>query len=145
VTGFQCQSANRGLAAAWRAGDLVQETLLRVARRWGKVRAMAYPGAYARRVLVNLALDGARRRSRERDELITDDGFGHPPDEASVRAFRAIEDLAMFRSAFTALTGPCWCSATGATYPRPRPSGHVGGYLRALVRSEVSSGSGPRG
>jgi len=82
VTGFQCQSANRGLAAAWRAGDLVQETLLRVARRWGKVRTMAYPGAYARRVLVNLALVGAKRRSRERDELITDDGLGHPPDEA---------------------------------------------------------------
>lgn len=87
------------------AEDLVQETLLRVARRWGKVRTMAYPGAYARRVLVNLALDGARRRSRERDELITDEGFGHPPDEAAVQAFRTIEDLAVFRSAFTALTG----------------------------------------
>jgi RNA polymerase sigma-70 factor (sigma-E family) len=86
------------------AEDLVQETLLRVARRWGKVRTMAHPGAYARRVLVNLALDGAKRRSRERDELITDD-FGHSPDETAARAFRTIEDLAVFRSAFAALTG----------------------------------------
>jgi RNA polymerase sigma-70 factor (sigma-E family) len=45
------------------AEDLVQETLLRVARHWPKVRAMEYPAAYARRVLVNVALDGAERRA----------------------------------------------------------------------------------
>jgi RNA polymerase sigma-70 factor (sigma-E family) len=51
------------------AEDLVQETLLRVARRWPRVRRMDTPRAYARRILVNLAIDGAGRRSRRRGEL----------------------------------------------------------------------------
>src|SRR6202023_1573030 len=39
------------------AEDLVQECLFRVARRWERVSGMEVPLAYARRVLVNLALD----------------------------------------------------------------------------------------
>ena len=34
------------------AEDLVQETLLEVARRWPRVRRMQHPTAYARRILV---------------------------------------------------------------------------------------------
>ena len=51
------------------AEDLVQECLLRVARRWSRVGSMAFPAAYARRILVNLALDTSRRRTRRRSEL----------------------------------------------------------------------------
>ncbi|HTX46766.1 MAG TPA: SigE family RNA polymerase sigma factor [Solirubrobacteraceae bacterium] len=51
------------------AEDLVQETLIKVAKRWPKVRRMAHPVAYARRVLVNLALDDKQRRARRRSEL----------------------------------------------------------------------------
>jgi len=51
------------------AEDLVQETLLSIARRWPRVATMDSPRAYARRILVNLALDGSRRRSRQRAEL----------------------------------------------------------------------------
>jgi RNA polymerase sigma-70 factor (sigma-E family) len=51
------------------AEDLVQECLLRVARRWPRVRSMDHPGAFARRVLVNLAIDGGRRRRRRYSEL----------------------------------------------------------------------------
>lgn len=51
------------------AEDLVQETLFRVARRWGKVSRMSHPEAYARRILVNLALRGSQKRSRRRTEL----------------------------------------------------------------------------
>jgi len=51
------------------AEDLVQECLFRVARRWPRVRIMAHPRAYARRVLVNLPLDDSRRRVRHRSEL----------------------------------------------------------------------------
>ncbi len=54
------------------AEDQVQECLYRVARRWPKVRAMDQPAAYARRVVVNLAIDHAARRSRQRGELIID-------------------------------------------------------------------------
>ena len=51
------------------AEDLVQECLLKVARRWPRVRRMQQPRAYARRILVNLAVDGARGRARRRSEL----------------------------------------------------------------------------
>jgi DNA-directed RNA polymerase specialized sigma24 family protein len=51
------------------AEDLVQETLLRVARRWDQVRSMDHPAAYARRVLINLALRDAERRTRHKAEL----------------------------------------------------------------------------
>ena len=51
------------------AEDLVQECLLTVARRWPRVRRMEHPRAYARRVLVNLALDDRRHRARRRQEL----------------------------------------------------------------------------
>jgi RNA polymerase sigma-70 factor (sigma-E family) len=51
------------------AEDLVQECLMKVARRWPRVRRMEHPRAYARRILVNRALDGARGRARRRTEL----------------------------------------------------------------------------
>jgi RNA polymerase sigma-70 factor (sigma-E family) len=50
------------------AEDLVQECLLKVARRWPRIRRMEQPRAYARRILVNLAVDGARGRARRRSE-----------------------------------------------------------------------------
>ncbi len=56
----------------WEAGeaeDLVQECLFKVAQRWPRVRRMAQPRAYARRILVNLALDDASGRARRRGEL----------------------------------------------------------------------------
>jgi DNA-directed RNA polymerase specialized sigma24 family protein len=51
------------------AEDLVQETFVRIAHRWHRVAALDHPVAYARRVLINLALDGAGHRSRQRVEL----------------------------------------------------------------------------
>lgn len=51
------------------AEDLVQEALLKVARQWPRVRGMREPVAYARRVLINLAVDDARGRARRNAEL----------------------------------------------------------------------------
>jgi RNA polymerase sigma-70 factor (sigma-E family) len=51
------------------AEDIVQECMLRLARKWSRVRAMEHPGAYARRVMVSLVLDGGRHRSRRSLEL----------------------------------------------------------------------------
>lgn len=48
------------------AEDLLQLTYERVARRWRRV-ASGNPEAYARKVLVNLAIDEHRRRARRRD------------------------------------------------------------------------------
>lgn len=53
------------------AEDIVQECMLRLARKWPRVRAMEHPGAYARRVMVSLVLDGGQRRSRRTLELGT--------------------------------------------------------------------------
>ena len=75
------------------AEDLVQECLFRVARHWPRVRRMEYPTAYARKVLVNLALDGARRRTRDRAEL-GQAGTSQPvehTDEAAARVLVWVE------------------------------------------------------
>jgi RNA polymerase sigma-70 factor (sigma-E family) len=75
------------------AEDLVQECLLRVARQWPRVRSMEYPTAYARKVLVHLALDDGRRRSRQQDELGRADT--HPvaehADDSAVRVLSGVE------------------------------------------------------
>jgi len=53
------------------AEDLVQECLLVLSQRWRQVGAMDQPQAYARRVLVNLAVRGGSKRSKRRAELGT--------------------------------------------------------------------------
>ena len=47
------------------ARDLAQEALLRAFRAWPKVSTLEQPGAWTRRVLLNLAVDASRRRRRE--------------------------------------------------------------------------------
>jgi RNA polymerase sigma factor (sigma-70 family) len=69
--------------------DIVQETLLRVSQRWDDVSKMEHPAAYARRILVNLVIDGQGPRIRRKDEL----SAANPEavDEAAARAFQNIE------------------------------------------------------
>ncbi len=74
------------------AEDLVQECLFKVARRWPRVRRMKHPRAYARRVLVNLALDGRARRTQHHQELdgaeqvdVIDDSSMGEPSSIAVR------------------------------------------------------------
>ena len=85
------------------AEDLVQETLLKVARRWSRVRSMDHPAAYARRVLINLVLHDADRRSRQRAELQLQQGVAEAADASAARALREIDDLAEFRWALAQL------------------------------------------
>jgi RNA polymerase sigma-70 factor (sigma-E family) len=68
------------------AEDLVQETLLRIAKRWPRIRRMEHPSAYARRVLVNLALDESKRRVRRLQEL----DQRAPADRVDVNSTRAL-------------------------------------------------------
>jgi RNA polymerase sigma-70 factor (sigma-E family) len=72
------------------AEDLVQECLLRLARKWPRVRSMEHQGAYARRVLFNLILDGGPQRARRRTELpesqATDGDGGEGRATAAVEA-----------------------------------------------------------
>src|SRR6202046_5380478 len=85
------------------AEDLVQETLLRVARRWNRVRSMDHPAAYARRVLINLVLRDAARRSRQRTELHPHEGGAELADDDAARALREVDDQAEFRWALARL------------------------------------------
>ncbi len=92
------------------AEDLVQECLLRVADRWPRVRTMEHPAAYARKVLVNLALDEGRRRTRRRAELGSS-GAG-PVDER--------EDADAVRVLGLVETGTDLSRALGELAPRQR-------------------------
>jgi RNA polymerase sigma-70 factor (sigma-E family) len=83
------------------AEDLVQETFLRVAKRWNRVESMDHPVAYARRILVNLVLDGAERRTRQRAEL--EPTAAEAADESARRALLQVDDLAEFRWAVAQL------------------------------------------
>lgn len=87
------------------AEDLVQECLFQVARRWPRVRRMDHPAAYARRVLVNLALRGSKRRSRDRAELdwpvAAIDGA---PDRAAERALANVDAAAQLVDVLAGLT-----------------------------------------
>ncbi len=74
------------------AEDLVQEALLRVARRWPRVRAMEHPAAYTRQILVNVALDGAAQRARRTGELAAADSAGIQ-DLADSRAQRDLHEV----------------------------------------------------
>lgn len=78
------------------AEDLVQETLFRVARRWGKVRRMDHPAAYARRILVNLALRGKPKQSRRQAALMEPrpSGLLRDRSECGVRQCVELDQLA---------------------------------------------------
>jgi RNA polymerase sigma-70 factor (sigma-E family) len=80
----------------WDAGeaeDLVQECLLKVARRWPRVREMDQPRAYARRILVNLATDGAHRRAMRRSELEIEPARADGPAEDPLEGLETREEL----------------------------------------------------
>ena len=76
------------------AEDLVQECLLRLARKWPRVRSMEHPGAYARRVLFNLILDGGPQRARRRTELFAVEATdGHDGADETTAALEAHVEL----------------------------------------------------
>jgi RNA polymerase sigma-70 factor (sigma-E family) len=97
-----------GFLVVWdlaEAEDLVQECLFRVARRWPRVRSMEHPKAYARKILVNLALDGAKRRHRHRSELDLGNHLEIEDrhDEAAARALGMVETTSELVDALGAL------------------------------------------
>ena len=89
------------------AQDLAQECLLRVARHWPRVRRMDSPLAYARRALVNLALDDRRRTARLRaiaPERAVDRKSSEPVDPAAEAAIDGLGDRAELLEAFSGLS-----------------------------------------
>jgi RNA polymerase sigma factor (sigma-70 family) len=79
--------------------------MLRAYRDWSKVGTLERPGAWIRRVLINLAIDHARRRQRERRALIRLEPA--PPlelsDPTSARFWAAVRQLPERQRAAVAL------------------------------------------
>ena len=75
--------------------DLAQEALLRAYRSWSAVQTMDKPGAWLRRVLVNLAIDRRRRRDRERRAIqrLTPPSPVVQPDPVSDRFWSLVREL----------------------------------------------------
>ncbi len=122
------------------AEDLVQECLLRVARRWPRVRCMEHPAAYARRVLVNLALDGAKRRARHRSELALSDrtALADRHDEAAARAFGAVDATAELVGALGALS-PRQRATLGLRFVEDLPEAQVAEVMGCSVGTVKST------
>ena len=77
--------------------DIAQEALLRAYRNWATVSLMERPGAWVRRIAINLAIDDRRKRMREAAALtrlrampLTDDA--NATDDTFWRAVRALPD-----------------------------------------------------
>jgi RNA polymerase sigma-70 factor (sigma-E family) len=87
------------------AEDLVQECLFKVARRWPRVRKMDHPFAYARTVLVHLALDEGKHRTRRRAELTAAAAtpLEQLEDDAALRVLGRVEASADLIQALAAL------------------------------------------
>jgi RNA polymerase sigma-70 factor (sigma-E family) len=83
--------------------DLVQECFVTVAKRWPRVRSMEYPRAYARRVLLNLILDGSARRSRRQLELEQSETLDERFDERSSGELTAVDTRSVLVTALAQL------------------------------------------
>lgn len=78
------------------AEDLAQETMLRVCKHWKRVALLDHPDAWARRVLVNLAMSRGRRLTSEAKGLLRLRGDRHnvaPPSVEGVAVVDAIRKL----------------------------------------------------
>jgi RNA polymerase sigma factor (sigma-70 family) len=58
---------------------------------------MDHPAAYARRILINLVLNDADHRVRQRTELQPHEGAAELADDNAARALREVDDQAEFR------------------------------------------------
>ncbi|MGE0000359.1 MAG: sigma-70 family RNA polymerase sigma factor [Ilumatobacteraceae bacterium] len=79
------------------ACELAQEALVRCLRNWARVSTMDVPGAWARRVLINLAIDAHRARGRARrvaarTRIEEAAGFDDPVIDGWWTAVRALPD-----------------------------------------------------
>jgi RNA polymerase sigma-70 factor (ECF subfamily) len=96
-----------------RAAEIAQEALLRAYRAWPRVAALDKPGAWVRRVTMNLAIDASRRVRTERrmtsrlaatdsaqEDDAMDDSFWAevrrlPERQRAVVALRYVDDMSL--------------------------------------------------
>jgi RNA polymerase sigma-70 factor (ECF subfamily) len=87
------------------AHDLVQDAMLRTFRAWPTVAGLERPGAWTRRVLINLCVDAHRRRSREHRALerAPRPGTADMPDPQTAAFWAAVRALPALQRAVVAL------------------------------------------
>lgn len=87
------------------ARELAQEALTRAYRNWDSVGAYDVPGAWVRRVLINLATDRSRRAASERRaiELLPPVRTYEPPEPVDVAWRDAVRSLPDRQRAVVAL------------------------------------------
>jgi RNA polymerase sigma-70 factor (ECF subfamily) len=87
------------------AADLVHEAMLRAHRDWTAVAVMDRPGAWLRRVVVNLCTDWLRRNGRERRALarLPRPAVVAAPEASTGQFWRAVRDLPERQRAAVAL------------------------------------------
>lgn len=85
--------------------DLAHEAMLRAYRGWPTVSTLDRPGAWVRRVLINLAIDTRRRRQRERRALerMTPDAHAEMADPVTERFWISVRALPERQRAAVAL------------------------------------------
>jgi DNA-directed RNA polymerase specialized sigma24 family protein len=101
------------------AEDLLQSTLIKAYRHWGRVRRTDSPEAYVRRILVN-----ERHRRWRRDRARPDEVIGDVPERTAADEAQAVADRDEVWQAVRAMRrgpAPSWSCATGRTCPRPTP------------------------
>ena len=135
---FVAEAGDKLLRAAYlitweiaEAEDLVQECLFKIARRWPRVRKMDHPTAYARTVLVHLALDDGKHRTRRRVEL----------GEAAAVALEQHEDDTAVRVLGRVEASVDLMQALGALPPRQRVA-LVLRYFEDLSEADVAEAMG---
>jgi RNA polymerase sigma-70 factor (sigma-E family) len=76
-----------------RAEDLLQESLVKVYERWGRLHRLGDPHAYLRRVVVNTHTSWWHRRRRENLVAEVPDRAAPPGFDADVELKRALDEL----------------------------------------------------
>ena len=122
----------------------MQECLLKVARRWPRVRRMEHPLAYARRILLNLTLDAAARRTWRRGELerFTGTELADRADEQSARELGRVDTRSQLVAALATLP-PRQRAVLVLRYFEDLPEAQVAASLGCsvgTVKSQASKG-----
>ena len=83
-------SGNRAIAE-----DLAQEAMLRAHRHWDRISAYERPGAWARRVTINLSLSAVKRAAAEMRRMLRIAGPATlpPPQATDERIWQAVGEL----------------------------------------------------
>lgn len=131
---FREQYSSIVALCAWLTGDraagedLAQDALSAVHRRWDEVANLDRPGAYARRVAINLSSNERRRRGRERRAVtrLAPTDAADSADLAAGSQLRAVESR-----------GPLWAAV--AELPVQQRAAIGLRYLEDLSTDEIAA------